>query len=93
MRSNDDFFFELLSGCHFLHVFVHFNRKLRKKESKRDAHSAEKLCLFRQLPQKVAQLGRKGGQGLQKDTKMEPQVTKMEPGGLQIEIFCDQKSC
>ena len=28
---------------------------------------------------KVAQLGSKGGQGFQKDTKMEPQVTKMDP--------------
>ena len=56
-------------------------------------HFCGKMVSFSTASPKVAQLGRKGGQGLQKDTKMEPQVTKMEPGGLQIEVFCDQKSC
>ena len=88
MRSNDDFFFELLSGCHFLHVFVNFDIKLRKKEQ-----FCGKIVSFSTASPKVAQLGRRGGQGLRKDTKMEPHVTKMEPGGLQIEVFCDQKSC
>jgi hypothetical protein len=31
---------------------------------------------------KVAKVSPEGGQGLQKDTKMEPEGTKMEPQGL-----------
>ena len=38
-----------------------------------------KMDPFSTASPKVAQLGSKGGQGLQKDTKMEPQVTKMDP--------------
>ena len=40
---------------------------------------------------KVAQLGSKGGQGLQKDTKMEPQVTKMESGDPKIQVSWPNK--
>ena len=45
-----------------------------------------KMVSFSTASPKVAQLGRKGGQGLQKDTKMEPKVTKMEPGPPEIQV-------
>ena len=49
-------------------------------------HFCGKIVSFSTASPKVAQLGRKGGQGLQKDTKMEPQVTKMEPGPPTIQV-------
>ena len=45
-----------------------------------------KIVFFSTASPKVAQLGRKGGQGLQKDTKMEPKVTKMNPGAPKIQV-------
>jgi hypothetical protein len=50
-----------------------------------------KMVSFSTASPKVAQLGRKGGQGLQKDTKMEPQVTKMEPRGPKIRVLWPKK--
>ena len=55
-------------------------------------HFCGKIVSFSTASPKVAQLGRKGGQGLQKDTKMEPKVTKMEPGPLKFKL-CDRKKC
>ena len=46
-----------------------------------------KMVSFSTASPKVAQLGRKGGQGLQKDTNMEPKVTKMEPGPPKIQVL------
>ena len=47
-----------------------------------DKDAAGKCFPFLLIFPKVAKVGPEGGQGLQKDTKMEPRGTKMESQGL-----------
>ena len=64
------------------HTFFYFYGFGSQKGAKMDDSSAGKLLNFLIDSHKVAKVGPEGGQGLQKDPKMEAKGTKMEPQGL-----------
>ncbi len=77
-------FFQLLSGRPLFACVLHFDGKLSKNDTKMDSTSPAKWPPLLINSPKVVQLGPKGGQGIQKDTKMKPRVTTIDPKGTKM---------
>ena len=76
----------------FLRIFMDLApKRVPNREPKGHQKGTQTIRIFGRFPQS-AQSGSRGGQGLQKDLKIEPQGAKMEPQGLPNEGFGPQNS-